>query len=562
MASPRPAPAAHGSRSVLALAGLTFAGFAVVVLRLAFVQVARHPSLAEAAVRQRAETVPLSPERGRILDRDGVPLSASQLAYRVAVYPSFLPSEGEGASALAAVLGLPRSALAARLADHDGPVFVANGLGPDRAAAVMALGLEGVAVVADERRYGPGSLARHAVGYAGGSGGDGLEKAWDATLAGRGPERLALFVDGRGQPIPGLGWRKVCWTRSSPWTAFPCDVVTTIDSRVQRAVEEVMDMRVARGAVVVLDPRSGDILAMASRPDFDQGDVASLLDRTDGPLVNRAVWAYPPGSVIKPLVMAAALESGTVSSRERLTCRGTVRAAGREVGCTARSSGGHGELTLAAALSVSCNVVYVEAGEKLGREEAAEWLGRFGLGRPTGVGLPGESAGRLPGSVPAEPEVFFGQGSLTATPLQVACAYATIANGGLRVVPRLVTRVVSPTGAVAEVGYGSPGRGERVVGRVTAAEVCQAMVEAVRSGTGRAAAVARDVAGKTGTAETGRSGPGGEEVYMGWFAGFWPASHPRLVAVVVVEDSAAGGGEAAAIFGEILKQVTSQRLLM
>ncbi len=558
---------------LLAFSILVLLGLGGLAFRLGWVQVARHGALAEAAVLQRAQTIPLRPTRGRILDRHGLPLSDGLFTYRVAVYPAVLGETGPGLGGLASALGQTRSALRDRLAAGKGaPVFVAGGLDAAEAALVMALGLEGVVVVTDEERYGPGAVARHAVGYLiGQTGADGLEKAWDSYLGGKGPELLALFVDGRGQPLAGLGWRKISVTGgASPWTSLPCDLVTTIDLGVQTAVEDALRAAGAtRGTAVVLDPRTGDVLAMASRPVFDQGGVAASLERGDAPLINRAISAFPPGSVIKPLVLGAALEDGIVTPGAEFACEGRADVGGRAVTCTAQSRGGHGEMTVEQALAASCNVVFAEIGWSLGQDELRTWLGRFGLGQPTGVGLPGEAAGTLPPGVAEspEPEAAFGQGSLTVTPLQLALAYSVIANGGRLPACRLAVELEAPIGARAfvsrrpaagassDVSVVSGRSSRRVLSASTAAAVTAGLARAAATGTGIAAAVTRDVAGKTGTAETGRVGPGGQELYDGWFAGFWPSYDPRYVIVVLIEDTPIGGGAAAAVFGNILEGI-------
>jgi len=562
----------HPARlGVCALAVLV--AFCGLGLRLAWLGVVRHRPLALSAVEQRSLSVPLGPTRGDILDRFGRSLTDSRPVYRVAVYPALVPAGSPALRLLAETLGVDPVELEEDLAAGGGaPVFVVNRLNAVRAASVKALGLRGVAVVAGEERYGPASGARHVVGYAslagaerqgpevpgeGLAGTDGLERVWDRILTGGGPARLSLFVDGRGRAIPGLGWRKTFPEETgSPWTAVPCDVVTTLNLDVQKAVEAVMDSRVARGAVVVMDPSGGDILAAASRPDYDQNDVASYLSRADGALLNRVTLAYPPGSVFKPLVMAAALEEGVVRPDETFECRGEVIAGGRLIRCHTWPSG-HGLISLREALAGSCNVAFVELGRRLGQEGLVEWARVLGFGSPTGAGLPGEQAGCLPGSTPAgpEPEAAFGQGSLLVTPLQVARAYAVLANGGRLVQPRLVERVVAPTGAEAAVAR--PGPGARVVSRFTAAEVTAALTAAVGEGAGRLAAVADGVAGKTGTAETGRTDQAGQELYHGWFAGYWPAWAPRYVVVVLIEDTPAGGAAAAAVFGEIISALAN-----
>lgn len=547
---------------------LSLLALSMLGLRCGWLQVVDHTRLARAAVAQRAQVVPLGPSRGGVLDRHGNSLTGTTLCYRVAVYPGLVPAGTAASATLAQALGRAPEAVDRLLQSTDLPVFVADGLDAETAAVVAALGLEGVAVVADERRYGADAVARHVVGYvqtggvAGGGGGsvatapvgaDGLEKAWDAYLRGTGPDYLALFMDGRGRPLTQLGWRKLHQTGgSSAWVDLPCDLVTTIDRRVQEVVEQVLRRRVARGAVVVVEPRSGDILAMASRPDFSPGDLARYLELPGAPLVNRALVAYPPGSVYKPVVLAAALESGAVPPDEWFVCDGSETAGGRELGCWARDVGGHGRVTPGQALAVSCNDVLVQIWARLEPGQVAEWAARFGFGRPSGLGLPGEATGNL-GSVDtaSAPEQAFGQGELEVTPLEVARFYAAIANRGLRPRLRLADELVAPNGARAVVG-GLGAGGERVLSPFTALEVTRGLALAVTQGTGRAAAVVDGVAGKTGTAETGRHDAAGRPLYHGWFAGFWPTLDPRLVIVVLAEDTPVGGAAAAEVFGEIL----------
>lgn len=534
---------------------------AVLTARLAWVQLASHARLAEAAVSQRAQVIPLSPTRGAVLDRTGVSLTGSRLSYTVAVYANYFPAGSRQVSMLAAALGLSPSAVEARLDGRCGPVYVARGVPPGTARRLGEIGLEGLALIADEVRYGADSVARHVVGYAGQSGQAGLEEAWDSILAGRGPEFLALFVDGRGEAVESLGWRKLYSSAGgSPLVNLPCDIVTTLDVGVQRVVEEVMDRRVARGAIVVMDPWTGDVLAMGSRPDFDQARIDEELERTDGCLLNRALVAYPPGSAFKPVVMAAALEEGAVHRADRFACAGTVAADGREIACPAHSGRSDTEITLAEGLTVSCNTVFVRLWERLGQDALREWAARFGFGRGTFSGLPGEETGSLPPTQAEklEPDAAFGQGTVEVTPLQMACFFSAVANGGRSVFPRLVREVRSPAGTTASLAAAGPGRRERVMSEATAAQVAGALVAAVRDGTGRAAAVAPDVAGKTGTAETGRRDHSGRALHDAWFAGFWPAVVPRYVIVVVVEDTQAGGAHAASIFGEVLGGLRSR----
>ena len=321
-----------------------------------------------------------------------------------------------------------------------------------------------------------------------------------------------------------------------------------------------------------MDVNTGAILAAASAPKFDPnlfvrddaGQLAALFADPSKPLFNRVCsMAIPPGSTFKVVTAAALLESGTVDPRQPFFCQGYLHQPDRQRCEIYVGQGiGHGDVTLADALAVSCNVYFFHFAGLMGPRPLVEWAERFGFGRPTGVDLPGEAAGTLPAfessSAARNPfrsnamnsvlQMAIGQGSLTATPLQVLCMTAAVANGGRLVTPHVASRVRACTHAV--------GAGERE-DRVRAS-THPTTLQAIREGLRRVVADPKGtahgtvyiesiaVAGKTGTAETG-----GDRPSHAWFAGYAPADEPKLAFVVVLEYA----GDAATAAGPVAKRL-------
>jgi penicillin-binding protein 2 len=289
-----------------------------------------------------------------------------------------------------------------------------------------------------------------------------------------------------------------------------------------------------------LEPHRGDVLALASFPAFDPAalhrgishyEFAGLQADPDLPFVNKAISAYPPGSVFKTVLAAAALERRLPD--EPLYCTGSLQVGERAVSCYRGTA--HGQVNLQSALALSCNAYFIRLGQRLGRETVLEFAARFGFGRVTGLPLPGEASGRLPGLAELPhlgdlANTTLGQGLVAATPLQLARMLAVVANGGLDVPPRLVQAVTDQQGRTVR-RYPTPRR-SRVVSMGTARRLRSLLGEAVQSGTGRDAASRHlAAAGKTGTAQSGMPSP---HVYS-WFAGLAERGNERLVIVVFAE---------------------------
>ncbi|MDB4896547.1 MAG: spoVD [Firmicutes bacterium] len=521
--------------------------------RLYRLQVTKADIYARTAFQQRTLSLPVNSGRGLILDRHGVPLADPQRRWGVAVFPQLVQDRQGEARALANTLGLSEDLVSLRLAtSQNQPLWLVSQVSAAAAAGVQAMGLPGIAADQMELRYGREALARHLLGYVNDAGGQlGLERAFNQQLAGDGGAALVVYRDGTGRPLAGLGIHKV-----APATGKqPYNLYTTIDAGIQSVVEQALGTQ--RGAAVVLDPATGEVLAMASRPQYTYAELAQLLadSHAGSELLNRAVTAYAPGSVFKAVVAAAALDSGKVSLDEHFYCPGHYEVGGHTF---TEAGGGHGDITFREAVAKSCNITFLKVGyERLGIEGMRQAALRFGFGSATGaLGAGTAWADEQPGRVPAPGDggavqMAFGQGELTVTPLQVARAFAAIANGGTLPPVRLVTALKTAAGEV--VGRPEAGAAQRVISEEAAAALQRALVAVTDprgAGTGKKAWVeAGGAAGKTGSAEA--TDDAGHPTVHAWFAGYLPAAAPRYVVVVMAEGGGAGGAVAAPIFNQI-----------
>jgi cell division protein FtsI/penicillin-binding protein 2 len=533
----------------------------LLLARLFTIQVLGSRRLSSAAVAQRAYGVQLEPARGQILDRNRVPLTDFRRLSAV-VFPCLVRDKERASGIVSSVLGLNREA-AEEAFSGPAPAKLREGVTADEAEALRSAGVEGVLIVEESRRYSRTSLARHVVGYtdASGRGVAGIERAFDDQLRGEAAKSLAVCVDAAGRPLTGVGYRLL--GRGTPGGGL--DVVLTIDCKVQAACERVLDETfewdgpgACKGAaVVVLDARTGEILAMAARPQYDQDRVGDHIADPRAPLLNRCVRPYVPGSVLKVVTAAAAIEEGRVGVGERFVCPGWVQVGPTRLECSSAVAGGHGVLGFREALAHSCNVAFAEVGRRIGAETLIGYIRRFGFGRETGAVSSGESPGSVPDPLGATTGdvagISIGQWKLTATPLQVAQAMTAVVNSGTMLPVTLVKEISTPGGRAVRV-FPRP-KPVRVVSPSTAAWVRRGLLDAVTYGSGRAAMVATvGSAGKTGSAETGRISGGGSVLHA-WFAGYAPALAPKYICCVLVEEGGYGGAVAAPMFRSIMEEI-------
>jgi cell division protein FtsI/penicillin-binding protein 2 len=509
--------------------------------RLYAVQIRDGPALARKALAQRMETLDLAARRGPIYDRDGATLVRSLPSQ--SVYASLLQvtDKPATAAALGAILGLDPADLRARLAPKTGYVLVAHKIGYEASQRIAGRRLPGVSVVPEEtgmRFVASGRLAASVLGFTGydDNGLDGIEYSFDSVLRGT-PGKMLLETDQADRALPFAQPRVLAPARPGH------GLVLTLDSYLQYNVERVLRETVTRwhaasGTAVVMDPASGEVLALANKPDYDLREYAraSADSRRD-----RAVMdAYEPGSTFKLITAAAALESGKVNLDDRFPARDQLAIGGRiihnaEDGFLAGS--GDSE-TLEDIVAYSHNVGAAEVGLRIGARTMFETIRNFGFGDQTQVGLPGENPGIVPAlgswSETSLPTISFGHGVAT-TPLALLRAYCAIANGGLLLRPRILAAVLDADGNLVYRYRREVER--RVISERTAALLRRVLRAVVVRGTGNPTArvPGYTTAGKTGTAQIAENGSYVPGEYIASFVGFVPAEAPRFAILVKVD---------------------------
>lgn len=525
--------------------------------RLFYLQIMENDNLVKQSLSMRMQDVPIEVARGEIVDRNGLSLTNTAQHFTLVIFPQQIKNIQKATITLTKLTGLSTEFFLSSIKGKSGPFKLDIPIDSNLGQKINELKMPGVVVVAERVRYGRRSLAAHVTGYinsADNEGVSGIEKSYNDILHGNQPEYATALVDAGQQVIPGLGYKRLKLADG----AGAGNVVLTLDRNIQKKVEESMDRHEIKGAVVVLCPATGEILAMASRPNFDANHIDNYLAKTASPLLNRAVSAYQPGSVFKLVTAVAALENGIVQPNDKFFDPGYIEVNHLRFNGWDYDKGGRGALTFTEALAYSSNPVFIEVGLKLGAEKLISYGKKFGFGYKTNLNLTDEVGGHLPESERIYPgelaNLAIGQGQFEATPLQIASMVATIANDGIRVEPYLVAKLTNADGVVIKKNAPSPGI--RIFSKKTASQIQEMMLAVTRIGTGQAAYVeGGGAAGKTGSAETGRTTGSGLGISHAWFAGYGPLKNPKYAIVVFVEDGMSGGDIAAPIFGEILQSI-------
>jgi len=535
----------------------------VVIGRFYVVQVREGPMLARRGYEQRLTTVTLAALRGTIFDRNGIPLVRSLPSQSVYATTGEVADPTREARELANVLpdttyanidGSLRASMPYIQVDHKVSRSEAN--------AIVKLGLPGISIVPETTgmRFDPsGRLASTVLGFTGADehGLAGVEYAFDDLLTGS-PGTMELEGDEFGRAIPFAQPRVLIAAQPGH------SLVLTLDSYLQSETERVLRATVATwhaasGSAIVMDPWTGDVLALANVPDYD---VAHYYRYPADSLRDRAVEdAYEPGSVFKLVTAAAALDSGKVMPQDRFPARDRLKVGGytinnAEDGFLAGSSSTE---NLDEIIEKSHNVGAAEVGMRIGAQTMDEALKRFGFGTPTEIGLVGESPGIVPAlaswSDTTLPTIAFGQG-ISTTPIAIARAYCAIANGGILVRPRIVSAILNADGSVA-YRY-APEIERRAITAKTAAILRGYLRDVVTHGTGNPTAQVPGytTAGKTGTAQIAENGVYASGAYVASFVGMVPAETPKYVILVKIErprGAIYGGVVAAPAFAELAR---------
>jgi cell division protein FtsI (penicillin-binding protein 3) len=542
---------------VLLLTAMVVAGAGTVLVRAWHLQIYQGDELRGLAEEQYLRQISLKPRRGTIYDRNGAELAVSVEADSVWANPRAMRKAGldmgQVAIELASALGLEPGAVTRRLDKDRYFSWIARRVLPKQAAAVRALHIPGVSLVAETRRYYPNrELASHLLGYVDvdGIGIDGLEMQLNEQLHGSSASVPAI-LDGR---------RSVVFSDHllDDRAARGDDVYLTIDKTIQYHAERELALAVSTyeakaGSVVVLDPRTGELLALANFPTFNPNDPSAFSESSRR---NRAVTdRFEPGSTTKVFTVAGALSSGAIRTDQQIDCQGPLRVGDHVIHDTKPWEW----LRPAQVLAYSSNIGAAKIGMALGREGLFRTLRRFGFGEPTGLNLPGETGGILRHyrrwyEMDAA-SISFGQG-MSVTTAQLAVAMGAIANRGTLMKPMLVRRIAAADGQ--KVDESAPEARRRAVPAAIAALVTEMMTGVTEeNGTAHLAALEGfSVAGKTGTAQKADYVHGGytKDQWIASFVGFVPARNPRLVIAVVLDEpliAHQGGMVAAPVFRRV-----------
>jgi penicillin-binding protein 2 len=558
------------------------------VARFWYLQIARGNYFKELSESNRIRVLDIPPARGILFDRQGLMLVSSRPSFNLYIIPDDVQNWDVLKVQLSKLLNLDQEQIEERLSQKKAsplhPIPIKLDITQDELGLVETYKylIPGIYLeVSPQRNYPLGLVAPHLIGYLGEitqkqlkSGqypsnrmGDtigqwGLEKEWQGELGGKKGGRY-LEVDASGQEVSLLGIKE---------SMAGNNLVTTLDWRIQKVAQESLQGRA--GAVVVLKPATGEVLAMASSPAFDPSSFNRRLSAKEWnalfndplkPFQNRAIQGqYPPGSTYKIITALAGLEEKVITPETSFFCNGALPFGNRVFNCWRK--GGHGQVDLHKAIVQSCDVYFYNVGIRLGVDRLARQAQLFGLGRPSGLALYGEKGGLIPTSswklnrfkVPWQPgetlSIAIGQGYNTVTPLQMAALTAAVANGGVLYQPSLVKRLVSPRGEVLREFQPVKVKESNIhFNNLDLIRKGMAGVINEPGGTGHAARIGGIVAaGKTGTAQVVALGKKGGRDHA-WFVAFAPLESPELAMAIVVEHGGHGGEAAAPIARRIFE---------
>jgi len=553
----RKKPPADYTKVRVALVIVVFiAAFGAVFFRAFQIQVLEAPELKKKAARQHSKTLTVQSRRGEIYDRNRKELAVSIEVSSVFAQTRQISSPARAARALAPLLSMSSGEIERKIKSSNGFVWLKRQVDLDKAQTDAVKDIDGIGIIKESRRYYPNrTLASNVLGFTGmdANGLEGVEMRYEdmlkgATLTIEGSKdargRVLLFEDlDKKVPVEGR------------------TVELTIDKTLQYIAEKALSKavdssRAKGGTAIIMDPSTGEILAMASRPTYDPNDVQSY---TSSDWRNRNITdAYEPGSIFKLFLVAAALEEKIIGPSDIVYCEnGSYQVADRVFHDTKK----HGWLSVPQIIRYSSNIGSAKIGERLGKERLYRYSRAFGFGARTDVDLPGETRGSLrhykTWSRVTVDTVSFGQG-VSASSVQLVTALSAIANGGFLLKPYVVKAIKEPNGEV--VRQNDPTIVRKVISEDTAREVTRMLVEVTVEGTGVKAAIEDfEVAGKTGTAQKPDLVKGGymKGAFLASFMGFVPANDPRLAILVTVDEPQGdyhGGSVAAPAFKEIASQ--------
>jgi len=536
--------------------------FIALISRAFQLQVLSGKKLQKLAKRQHTSVLQLQPERGVIYDRNGEKLAISIMANSVCADPSKIVDPVKTSRQIAEILNLDNETVFKKLSTQKNFSWLVRRIPPEQAAAIESADIEGVFLVKEPKRFYPnGELAAHLLGFVGldANGLEGVESKYDASLKGK-PQMLAWARDAKGKKL----FLRV--EKNETQKDENINLVLTIDNRIQYLVEThlkeaVLDKGAKAGLAIVMDPKTGEILAMANQLGFNPNNIEGL---TPEKWRNRAITDYfDPGSTFKPFLVAGALEEKIVKESDRFFCEnGNYKVANRVIHEANKKR--HGILTVKEILKYSSNIGSAKIAQKMGKEKFSNYIQNFGFGTKTGIDLPGESSGLVrpvKNWVPVDTAMIgFGQG-VSVTAIQLISAVSAIANNGVLMKPYVVRGIADNDNHLVRL-Y-TPTVVRKVISPETAKRLTNMLTEVVgaEDGTGKNARIVNvSVAGKTGTSQKFDAARGvySSEKVRTSFMGFFPADNPQVAILVILDEPQRdkwGGVASAPVFKKIAEQI-------
>lgn len=553
------------------------------VIRLGYIQIVTGEELKKGALEQWTKGIDIKSKRGIIYDKNGKKLAVSVSSYTVWASPKDIENPEGTAKAVAEVLDMDEETIFTKITKKQATEKIKQWITKEEATELRNLALSGIEIVDDNKRFYPyEDLAPYILGFTNidNDGLYGIEKTYDKYLSGT-PGRWVKTTDAGGKQMPYDG-EKVYEAEDG------LNAVLTIDETIQHfaeklAKESAITTQAKNVSILVMEPQTGDILAMANMPHYNPNNPRESLDEGKNQLWSDLpvdelekewynMWrnfaisdAYEPGSTFKTIVAAAAIEENVANANTSFYCNGFIRDIPGETLKCSRWYNPHGTQTLTEGMENSCNVVFVNLGRMLGKEKYYKYIKAFGFGELTGIELPGEQGGIIPYNTENIKEIqlatmSYGHG-IAVTPIQLVNAISAIGNGGNLMKPRLVSQLIDGEGNI--VFTNEPEIKRQVISKSTSDTMLEMLESVVSNGTGSNAYVSGyKVAGKTGTAQKIIDGGKGYAPgkYIGSFVALAPAKNPQMAVLVIVDEPVGvyyGGSVAAPIAGQLIEETLS-----
>ncbi len=551
----------------------------VLILRLGYLQIYKGDELRKGALEQWTKSIDIKPHRGIIYDRNGKKLVVSTNAFTVWAYPADIDNPEESARLISDILDMDVDLVYEKITKKQSTEKIKQWITREEGNELRKLDLSGISIVDDNKRYYPnGNFASHLLGFTNidNVGLTGIEMVYDSYLTGV-PGKWQKMTDARNRQLPYDGERIY---EPTDGTSLVLTIDETIQHFAEKAAEQALfDNKAINVSILIMEPNSGDILAMVNKPDFDLNNPREPLDEdlkeewADLPMdLLQDKWndlwrnfavndIYEPGSTFKVITAAAALEENTTSLGHHYFCTGTTKVNGRTLKC-ARWYNPHGSQSLREAMDNSCNIAFINLGKDLGKEKFYDYIKGFGFGEKTDIDLLGEQRGIIPSSTDVIRDIHlatmsYGHG-IALTPLQLTNAVSAISNGGNLMKPRLVKELIDFEGNI--VSTIQPQVKRQVISKETSDTMLSLMETVVSDGSGsRAMIPGYRVGGKTGTAQKIIDGRYAQGKYIASFVAVAPIDDPKVVMLVTIDEPSAGtyygGSVAAPVAKTILEEI-------